>query len=917
MYVWIVALIGLLAILLCVVQETEGFTTVNMNAAKAQRQELQYEGERRYNHFARLQGTNTSLDPDMVDAALQQEIPVSTTNTDSLQSLLGYVNLGSHALPSNVGFGVEQTGSVQAKINLCESMSTVDCNSLGSDPRYAECGFCHRDGTSSTGKPHRGGMYISSDDQIRANQVADAKGTPAAYQPTIGTCKAKDFTVLKENCSALENQIQCQTAGAATASNPCGQCFGSAPPGTSGLLYVGPKPQNYTATLWVSHPGMHSSNGAGITVQYPNGSVAKLAPSTTPFLDPQQMTITVKEGDSLNITVHGIPPVWCGWLSNASGTRTVSLDIGEQTITPTNGFAIAGDKRSGVVNKVLSSSPKWSSWKATVPNTVLWYMRRTEVVPGAIISAWYGAAPASAPNSRGKDVTNVLQTMATYGRDVPINNTTFMGDPAPGAQKHVWIQKDKGSVIIMPEGMKIKSSSIENKMQMNFTVPATLTDPMYSNDKANCPSGPLVFTEAGMGMMGASACFKADGSFSGNMSCLQELWASAGGNANGTGYPSSDAKAKDLLVNDGSGKPALDATVERFNNGVNIALYGVDLNGSPQDFQVIKDNALFYLGIAMNNPCDGPSSATGPHTPECLDYLWKTSKNPGQDGILSDPSKLPYAYCSPKGGQAPLGTNGVNYTNVEAANELGGVSNVRASYQNIFNRSQDSSNFDAQADAMRSCYGISIQAPPDKPCPAKYRKYPNADRGGADIACYFDGSSADFCKQKCDADPNCKSYNYIYPNTVWGAQSGCCYKSTNTPILPQPGIDFYSKLAAGEPSVPEECTPNGEYLGRPSSDGGIRLYTQQECNSLNGNWHQNGECTKKSGGSYSDQCKVLNSLSSSSECAPTGVNLGRPGNGLRLYTQDECNLMNGNWHQNGECTKKSGGSYSYDCRNVN
>jgi len=35
----------------------------------------------------------------------------------------------------------------------------------------------------------------------------------------------------------------------------------------------------------------------------------------------------------------------------------------------------------------------------------------------------------------------------------------------------------------------------------------------------------------------------------------------------------------------------------------------------------------------------------------------------------------------------------------------------------------------------------------------------NMDRGGADIGCYDNGEPADFCKEKCNNDPNCKAYN--------------------------------------------------------------------------------------------------------------------------------------------------------------
>ena len=47
--------------------------------------------------------------------------------------------------------------------------------------------------------------------------------------------------------------------------------------------------------------------------------------------------------------------------------------------------------------------------------------------------------------------------------------------------------------------------------------------------------------------------------------------------------------------------------------------------------------------------------------------------------------------------------------------------------------------------------------------------------------------------------------------------------------------------------------------GRPSEDGKIRLYTKGECDSLGGMYHGNGECTKPEGGSWSWDCRGLNS----------------------------------------------------------
>ena len=59
-------------------------------------------------------------------------------------------------------------------------------------------------------------------------------------------------------------------------------------------------------------------------------------------------------------------------------------------------------------------------------------------------------------------------------------------------------------------------------------------------------------------------------------------------------------------------------------------------------------------------------------------------------------------------------------------------------------------------------------------------------------------------------------------------------------------------------------------FGRASSDGNIRLYTRAECDSLNGNFSANGECTKKTGGSFSWDCRELNRQTSSSATCLAG-----------------------------------------------
>ena len=73
---------------------------------------------------------------------------------------------------------------------------------------------------------------------------------------------------------------------------------------------------------------------------------------------------------------------------------------------------------------------------------------------------------------------------------------------------------------------------------------------------------------------------------------------------------------------------------------------------------------------------------------------------------------------------------------------------------------------------------------------SKYEKIEGKDRPGADIGCFFD-KDADFCKEKCDADPNCQMVTY-FDNP--GGVKGCCYKNSSEPLQPAPVNTSYKKL---------------------------------------------------------------------------------------------------------------------------
>jgi hypothetical protein len=698
---------------------TEGFLTVDLDTATAQRQQLQFEGERRYNTLARVQAPPTNLDADTVAAALQTGVAVPTAATPSL---LGIVTSSLGLGPADngtgkVGSGVEQTGMVAQKIAFCESLA-LDC-SLLDDPRATECGMCHRDGLDSTGKAHRGGLYISSDDQIRTNAASSANGGIPLYQPTIGSCAPQNFTLTSQKCTERESQMVCQSAGVPSSGNPCGQCYGAKPSNATGLVYMGPKPLTFDAILWLTHSGMHHYQGTGTIVTLPNGSTVNLPYSNNIVMAPVQIPLKgIKEGDNFSIKIFGVPMVWAAWLSSPDGTRTISIDVGLQNEAANPGLVIAGDKNAQAVQTPIKSwAPQdgndWQDKLTQVPNNVMWFTRRDEILGGGISSASYGDV-----NGNKTWVTGAMKGIAGAYQDITVSPQALStADPSPGVAKMLTIFFDNGQSVNAPDNTVVSKTDFNNSINLQITVPATLANPIYSDDLADCPTGPIVATEIGAGLMGSHSCFKPDGSFNPTAYCLQELFQAAGGTQKGTLYPTTDAQAKALVAPSGT----LDDTVAALNNLGSIALYGQTTGGAMVPFDQFKDASQKMLGVTPGNPCDGPLSATGPHSTECLDYLWRTSGATAEPTLPNgDPTQLPYQYCTQSGTSAPILKTGAPNTAANAiANQQGGVSQVRTFYNSMFANATQGASKGLSADQINAaalqCMGTNYQPPPPKP----------------------------------------------------------------------------------------------------------------------------------------------------------------------------------------------------------
>jgi hypothetical protein len=137
------------------------------------------------------------------------------------------------------------------------------------------------------------------------------------------------------------------------------------------------------------------------------------------------------------------------------------------------------------------------------------------------------------------------------------------------------------------------------------------------------------------------------------------------------------------------------------------------------DVTILEKANMDCYGKFEFNPCAGPNEATGPHTMECLDFLFKNSgkkissigptykqssdRTSGTDRI---PEK-PIMYCTRKGKLSPLDDKGnVNMDSLQKANSQGGVTAVRKFYDDVHRKANYSLDKDTQYRAMNDCYGL-------------------------------------------------------------------------------------------------------------------------------------------------------------------------------------------------------------------
>lgn len=281
-------------------------------------------------------------------------------------------------------------------------------------------------------------------------------------------------------------------------------------------------------------------------------------------------------------------------------------------------------------------------------------------------------------------------------------------------------------------GKNVKDDSCEFIVQL----PAFLRDPTILEDLRLCPGGPINTTPEGSALLQAGVCEKlinskpqAPGTYTDD--CLRSLFLAGGCTKEGKAYPLSQEKLNTFKKDPTSGD-FLDADTMIANVRDYIftpSSTGVDTNGNSVEADAYAQANMDCFGKIVSNVCDTAFKDTGPHTPGCLDYLFRNAgkdnpsigatyqnvynRSSGSDRLAT----TPILYCQRTGALAPIGADGkLNLTAIQTANEKGGVEKVRDFYRQIHYDANFNQDRGQQKENLEKCYGINV-VDAAKPCP--------------------------------------------------------------------------------------------------------------------------------------------------------------------------------------------------------
>ncbi len=218
------------------------------------------------------------------------------------------------AIRLNAGGG--GTGGFKS-IGVCEAIQTIDCNAFDKPNFNANCGICHEGGIDSGNNRKTGGLYVTEEDKFNAEaDMRRMQSRRAKYSPSVGRCAPGRFTITKEQCIRMKQQMECEKKQDFT-SPGCAQCYQD-----ETFKYITPELDTTDPSLIVAGSGSLQLTLVG--KQQPSSFATPIVLSET---GSRIELPTFSEGDSLQLAVSPATASIAGYLTGKTPTGEFRLDI--------------------------------------------------------------------------------------------------------------------------------------------------------------------------------------------------------------------------------------------------------------------------------------------------------------------------------------------------------------------------------------------------------------------------------------------------------------------------------------------------------------------------------------------------------------------------------------------------------------
>jgi hypothetical protein len=202
-------------------------------------------------------------------------------------------------------------------IGVCEAIQTIDCNAFDKPNFQANCGICHEGGVDSGNNRKTGGLYITEEDKFNAEaDMRRMQSRRAKYSPTVGRCAPGRFTITKEQCIRMKQQMECEKKQDFT-SPGCAQCYQD-----ETFKYITSELDTTDPTLVVAGTGSLKLTLVGKQQPASFAAAIPLSEAGRRIELPE-----FREGDSLQLEVTPSTGSLAGYLTGKTPTGEFRLDI--------------------------------------------------------------------------------------------------------------------------------------------------------------------------------------------------------------------------------------------------------------------------------------------------------------------------------------------------------------------------------------------------------------------------------------------------------------------------------------------------------------------------------------------------------------------------------------------------------------